>query len=173
MPTCWNPGRSKSCWTSRSFGLVTRNSKLVREAIRLFEADTKRQAYRPEHARFVVSPENARTVFSRFLQGARKELLIYDPEISDPAVARILRKRQEGGVKLRVIGKVHDRHLPARQLRPMRLHVRLIIRDRQQAFLGSQSLRREELDSRREIGANFQAITRAGKTIDSGTLLHQ
>ncbi|HEU5451409.1 MAG TPA: phospholipase D-like domain-containing protein [Terriglobales bacterium] len=141
---------------SRSFGLVTRNPKLLREAIRLFEADSKRQAYRPEHARFVVSPENARSVLARFLQGARKELLIYDPELSDPGMLRILRKRQEAGVKVRVVGKVQDGRVPARQLKPMRLHVRMIIRDRQQAFLGSQSLRREELESRREIGAIFR-----------------
>src|SRR5947208_7913238 len=30
---------------SRSFGLITRNPKLVAEAVRLFEADTTRQAY--------------------------------------------------------------------------------------------------------------------------------
>jgi hypothetical protein len=34
----------------------------------------------------------------------------------------------------------------------MRLHTRVIIRDGKQAFLGSQSLRKLELDSRREIG---------------------
>jgi hypothetical protein len=33
-----------------------------------------------------------------------------------------------------------------------RLNTRTIIRDRQQAFVGSQSLRRAELDSRREVG---------------------
>ena len=34
----------------------------------------------------------------------------------------------------------------------MRLHTRVMIRDRRQAFLGSQSLRQLELDARREIG---------------------
>ena len=34
----------------------------------------------------------------------------------------------------------------------MRLHTRTIIRDGRQAFVGSQSLRQPELDSRREIG---------------------
>jgi hypothetical protein len=34
----------------------------------------------------------------------------------------------------------------------MRLHTRTIIRDQHQAFVGSQSLRLEELDSRRELG---------------------
>ena len=33
-----------------------------------------------------------------------------------------------------------------------RLHVRAMVRDRRRAFLGSQSLRRLELDERREVG---------------------
>src|SRR5262249_28112832 len=32
---------------SRTFGVITTNRKLVEEAVRLFEADTKRQAYSP------------------------------------------------------------------------------------------------------------------------------
>jgi ABC-type lipoprotein release transport system permease subunit len=34
----------------------------------------------------------------------------------------------------------------------MRLHVRAIVRDGMRAFVGSQSLRRIELDKRREVG---------------------
>jgi hypothetical protein len=34
----------------------------------------------------------------------------------------------------------------------MRLHVRAIVRDGSQAFVGSQSLRKLELDGRREVG---------------------
>src|SRR5215471_18098431 len=45
---------------SRSFGIVTRNAKLVQEASRLFDCDTKRQVYRCQTSKFVVSPANAR-----------------------------------------------------------------------------------------------------------------
>src|SRR5581483_4909081 len=38
------------------------------------------------------------------------------------------------------------------RLAGIRLHTRTIIRDRRQAFIGSQSLRAAELDSRRELG---------------------
>ena len=41
----------------------------------------------------------------------------------------------------------------------MRLHTRTIIRDRSQAFIGSQSLRQLELDARREIGVIFRDAT--------------
>jgi hypothetical protein len=43
-------------------------------------------------------------------------------------------------------------HLAVQKLAASRLHTRTILRDRQQAFVGSQSLRPAELDSRRELG---------------------
>jgi phosphatidylserine/phosphatidylglycerophosphate/cardiolipin synthase-like enzyme len=141
---------------SRSFGLITRNPELLREALKLFEADTKRQPYVAGHPKFVVSPVNARKVLASFIKGAKKELLIYDPEISDHAMLRVLQDRRNDGVDIRVIGKVSRNRLPARHLAGLRLHTRTILRDRQQAFMGSQSLRPPELDSRREIGVIFR-----------------
>jgi len=137
---------------SRSFGLITRNPGLVREASKLFEADSKRQPYVAGSAKFVVSPVNAREVLSAFIKGAKKELLIYDPEISDRMMLRIVEERGKAGVEVRVIGKVSRGRLQARGLANLRLHTRTIIRDRCDLFLGSQSLRPLELDSRREIG---------------------
>ncbi len=141
---------------SRSFGLITRNPKLVQEAINLFEADTKRQSYSAGSARFIVSPVNARKELADFIRGAKKELLIYDPKIGDRAILRLLQKKASDGVDVRIIGSVSGGRLPSRELNRLRLHTRTIIRDRSQAFLGSQSLRQLELDARREIGAIFR-----------------
>ena len=141
---------------SRSFGLITRNPKLVLEAVKLFEADTKRQDYVPGHAKFIVSPLNARKRLAAFLKGAKKELLIYDLKVSDRAMLRVIEERREAGVEVRVMGRVSSGRLPARDVARLRLHTRVIIRDRKQAFLGSQSLRQLELDARREIGVIFR-----------------
>ena len=141
---------------SRSFGLITRNPKLVQEACKLFDADTKRQDYVAGYSRFVVSPVNARKELASFIKGARKELLIYDPKISDRPMLRLLDERREAGVEIRIIGEVAGGRLPSRELKRMRLHTRTIIRDRRQVFLGSQSLRQLELDARREIGVIFR-----------------
>jgi phosphatidylserine/phosphatidylglycerophosphate/cardiolipin synthase-like enzyme len=139
---------------SRSFGATTRNHKLVQEAVKLFEADCTRQAYAAGFERFVVSPENARDRLSAFIKGARKQLLIYDPEVSDPAMLRLLAERTNAGVDVRIIGKVGGKRstLSSERYPGRRLHVRAMIRDGQRAFFGSQSLRRLELDTRREIG---------------------
>lgn len=154
---------------SRCFGLVTCNPKLVAEAVKLFEADTKRQPYEPGLATFVVSPLNARKQLAAFLNGAKKELLIYDPEISDPAMLRLLEERAQAGVDIQVIGRVsrHSSKLAVRKLAIMRLHTRTIIRDGGQAFVGSQSLRESELCARREVGVIFRdkrIVARLAKT---------
>jgi len=143
---------------SRCFGLVTTDPKLVAEAVKLFEADTKRQPYMPSLAAFVVSPLNARKQLAAFLQGAKKQLLIYDPEISDPGMLRILEARAQAGVEVRVIGRVSRRSskLQVRKLSITRLHTRTIVRDAKQAFIGSQSLRELELGARREVGVAFR-----------------
>ena len=140
---------------SRSFGIVTRNPKLVQEASRLFEADTKRQEFTSKYPKLVVSPVNARKMLEDFIRDARRELLIYDPKLTDKHVLKLLRGRTDAGVKVRVISESPVAGLPTRKL-TMRLHTRNIIRDRRDVFMGSQSLRALELDSRREIGVMFR-----------------
>jgi cardiolipin synthase A/B len=143
---------------SRSFGLITQNRRIVQEAIKLFEADTKRQPYSPGMSTLVVSPVNARKQLAAFIKGARKELLIYDPEVSDHGMVRILEEQVSAGVRVRIIGKVKKRNhrLNVRKLRQMRLHTRTIVRDGEHAFIGSQSLREMELEKRRELGLLFR-----------------
>lgn len=139
---------------SRSFGLSLTDPKLVEEAGKLFEADCSRTEYKPADPRLLVSPLNARESLARFLQGATRELLMYDPNISDKAMLKILAERAQAGVDIRAIGC--STGLAARRLKDLRLHVRVIVRDESALFLGSQSLRPTELDRRREIGVMLE-----------------
>lgn len=143
---------------SRSFGIVTRDRKLVQEGVRLFEADTKRQPFTAQFHRFVVSPVNARKELARFIKAAKKTLLIYDVKISDSAMIRLLQDRAKAGVQIRVIGHItrNNTALECRRLAALRLHARAIVRDGSAAFIGSQSLRALELDARREAGVIFR-----------------
>jgi cardiolipin synthase A/B len=140
---------------SRSFGIVTRNSRAVTEAIRLFEADTLRQEYEPqEDVSFVVSPENAREILATFIKRTRKQLLIWDPKVADLQMLRLINQRIKAGVDVRIIGKVGKRGnaLRVQKMPGLRMHVRAMVRDGDTAFVGSQSLRALELDGRREVG---------------------
>ena len=153
---------------SRSFGVITKNKKLVAEAQKLFEADFERQPYVPGNDRFVVSPENAREQLARFIEGARRQLLIYDPKPTDDAMLRLLAERQNAGVELKIMGKVEPKwNLKYEKFPGKRLHVRAIIRDGRRAFVGSQSLRKLELEKRREVGVivTDQAVVRELKEV--------
>jgi phosphatidylserine/phosphatidylglycerophosphate/cardiolipin synthase-like enzyme len=139
---------------SRSFGVVTKNPRLVHEASKLFAADFDRQPYSPAYNRLVVSPENARDRLAQFLRGARREILIYDPGLTDDSMLRILTQKMRAGVDVKILGKVEGKWgLKCWDKYPgKRLHVRAIIRDGRRAFIGSQSLRKLELEKRREVG---------------------
>jgi cardiolipin synthase len=146
---------------SRSFGLEVRKPSMVQDILRLFEADAARHDYTPSSSDVIVSPVNARTRLSAFISGARKQLLIYDPKLSDLRMIALLHERIKAGVDVRVIGSVGKAGsaIPAVRLAKRRLHVRAIVRDGSRAFVGSQSLRRLELDQRRELGLVVRAAS--------------
>ena len=82
---------------SRGFGIVSTRANWVSEAARLFRADCTRTKYTPKTDTFVVSPANSRTVLETFLKRAKKQLLIYDPKISDKEMLRCPAGTGEGG----------------------------------------------------------------------------
>jgi phosphatidylserine/phosphatidylglycerophosphate/cardiolipin synthase-like enzyme len=140
---------------SRSFGLIVEDDGVVNETVRLFEADLLKQDYTPRHEALVVSPDNARERLATFISGAREQLLIYDARLSDRSMIRLIEERARAGVDVRVLG--HCASVAAGRIRwdrlpRYRLHIRAIVRDGEEAFVGSQSLRKAELDERREVG---------------------
>ena len=142
---------------SRSFGIITTDKAAVEEASKLFEMDMKRQTYSPGLDWLIISPANARRTLATFIKEAKKELCIYDPNVSDPAMIRALEDRGKNGVEVRILGHLtrHSETIKVARLHEMRLHTRMILRDGKDAFMGSQSLRTVELDRRREVGMIF------------------
>jgi phosphatidylserine/phosphatidylglycerophosphate/cardiolipin synthase-like enzyme len=139
---------------SRSFGIITKDRRTVQEALRLFEADAQREEFEPTLDGFVVSPENARAQLAAFITRAKKQLVLWDPKLTDPQMVRLILQRVKAGVDVRVLGKVGKRAagLRVQKMDGNRLHVRAMVRDGDTAFVGSQSLRALELDLRREVG---------------------
>jgi phosphatidylserine/phosphatidylglycerophosphate/cardiolipin synthase-like enzyme len=129
----------------------------VKEAARLFECDSKRRPYTEGKADLVVSPVNARKRLSEFISGAKKRLLIYEMKISDRDILKLLNKKISDGVEVRVLSRGSSKNgtLPIRRI-PLRMHLRAILRDSDSAFIGSQSMRKLELEARREIGMIFR-----------------
>ena len=153
---------------SRGFGIVTTHVPWVREAVKLFRADCTRTKYAPKTDTFIVSPANARKELDTFLKRAKTQLLIYDPKISDKEMLRTLQARAKAGVEIRVIGSVSGHNgFDVQMLSSNRLHTRTIIRDRRSAFVGSQSLRTAELNSRRELGLIIQDAKIVKKLVET------
>ena len=139
---------------SRSFGLILEDKRVIAQAREMYEADFKRRAWVPDRGALVISPFNSRSVLARMIQQARRQILIYDKRLSDELMLRLIEKQAKAGVEVRVIGTM-QRRLKGVAAAPFpgRLHVRAIIQDGRRLFVGSQSLRKAELDERREIGA--------------------
>lgn len=141
---------------SRSLGLITANPKIISALTKLIDADHNRVPPAVASTRLVVSPEDAREKLANFIRGARRELLIYDTQVTDDRMIALLMQRAAAGVKIKILGglerKWKDTGIKVKSLRGLRLHVRAIVRDRKSAFVGSQSLRKIELDRRREVG---------------------
>ena len=148
---------------ARSFGLVTHDRRVVQEALHLFESDVARQEFEPSVDGVVVSPENAREQLATFLKRTKKHLVIWDPRLTDPQMIRLIHQRVKAGVDVRIIGRIAKlgSGLRVQKMTGGRLHVRAMVRDGYEAFVGSQSLRALELDGRREVGL----LTREPKVI--------
>ena len=145
---------------SRSFGVRTKNPKVLKDVLTLFEADRTRTEFRPTAPDLVISPQNARRRLTRFLRRTRLSLEIYDPGVTDDGMIRLMKELATKGVKVRILGKLEKKWQgPPFDARPFpgRLHVRAIVRDGRRAFVGSQSLRKLELDERREVGLIVRA----------------
>ncbi|MBW8870170.1 MAG: phosphatidylserine synthase, partial [Acidobacteriales bacterium] len=144
---------------SRSFGVVIKTASTVKEAIELFEADAHRVAFKPKskNSGLVISPVNARERLTDFIRKAKKRLYIYEMKISDADFIRLLQKKIAEVVDVRVLSRASAKSdiLPVRKI-GMRLHARVILRDSESAFIGSQSLRKLELEVRREVGVIFK-----------------
>jgi len=142
---------------SRSFGVVLTKPGVVKEAVRLFDCDSRRQKFTDPKGDLIVSPINARKRLTEFIAGAKKQLLMYEMKISDREFLKLLNKKISQGVEVRILsrGSAKNGAIPVRRL-PTRLHLRAILRDGNQAFLGSQSLSKLELEARREIGVIFR-----------------
>ena len=159
---------------SRSLGLLTSNPKIVAALTKVIDADHNRLTPTLSSPRLVVSPENAREQLSKFIRGARRELLIYDTNVTDDRMIALLMQRAAAGVKVRILGdferKAKGTGIKVKALRGLRLHVRAIVRDRRMAFVGSQSLRKLELDKRREVGLitkDRRAVAQIARTFES------
>ena len=131
-----------------------KHKRLVQEAMKVFEADSARQPYtgclrsiRGESRKRPRSPDGPDQGSPQAAADLRPE----DQRSGSAAAPEGTRQGRRGSARhrqgCRAPGGVVAEKYPGK-----RLHVRAIVQDGHKLFLGSQSLRRLELDKRREIG---------------------
>ena len=141
---------------TRSFGIRTRDRRAVQDAIALFESDLTRQPF--SMTRRVAARGEPRDRTPCRLNGG-SSAHANTGDLRRAARRSRLRQADPAARSRRRRGADHRQGAEAREGRTgpaaeesAALHVRAIIRDGTHAFVGSQSLRRLELDDRREVG---------------------
>jgi len=128
------------------FLLVTHDPGVVSGLKRLFEADAGAPVSSfPEDLsdRLIVGPEQARQRITALLMQARKSIHIIDHRVVDPGMVAVLKAKREQGVEVEVLGRG--------ALGGLLSHGKMILVDESTALMGSISLSRPSLDSRREV----------------------
>lgn len=128
------------------FLLLTHDPGVVSGLKRLFEADACASVCSfPDGMsnRLIVGPEQARQKITALLLEARSSIQIIDHRVVDPGMVALLNARRAEGVAVEVLGRG--------ALGGLLSHGKMILVDRQTALIGSISLSRPSLDSRREV----------------------
>ena len=63
---------------------------------------------------------------SEIIKGAKKQLLIYDPKISDKSIIGLLQQKREQGVDICIIGSSDTKGVNVRELARLRLHAGML-----------------------------------------------
>jgi phosphatidylserine/phosphatidylglycerophosphate/cardiolipin synthase-like enzyme len=142
---------------ARDFGLLIRDEQITTELTRLFDADWTGESFKPKDLPLVISPFNSRRKLLDLISSAQRSIRILDAKVEDKQVIGLLLRKAASGVSVKIIGRdtEYNEVVPNFQVRRLaryKLHAKCIVADSQYFFVGSQNLRRQSLDGRREVG---------------------
>ncbi len=169
---------------NREYGALDRSPEDVAEVGSLFESDWSRRAYSPSRPSLVVSPDNSRARLLALIASAVRSLEVECEEVQDEGLERALVAAVSRGVSVRLVLSPSEdgRDANARgvqrlkaggvQVRYMRkpfVHAKMFVADGQTAFVGSENISAQSLDSNRELGVfvgNPVAVARIRATFE-------
>ena len=158
---------------TRDHGLLTERAAEVAEIRACFEADWKREPFRPGPGTALLwSNRNSRRSMSAFIDTARHSLDVQHPKFVDATILERIVQASRRGVAVRVLcgGKhgisewdvldtfaslrvLEQFGVKVRKQKDLRLHTKLLIADGRSALAGSMNIDRSAFDLRRELGA--------------------
>ena len=161
-----NYSYSASINRNRDFVAHTADADDVADLIALFDADWDRKPASLSCTRLLVSPINARLRLVSVIESASTSLLIESMQFADTKVREAVAARKKAGVEVRVLMAdgtwveanieaakyLATQSIPARWMKDPGVHVKSVMVDGKQAYLGSINLSYTSLDKNREVG---------------------
>jgi len=157
-----------SGYSNREYDIVDTNAADVQTVSAIFQADWQRATAQFNDPNLVVSPVNARNDFIGLINSAHYTLLIEAEEMNDQAIEQALSVAARRGVHVQVIlpapqGSSGDSNsqgintikqggVEVREDAHLYMHAKIILVDGQKAFVGSENISTQSLDSNRELG---------------------
>jgi cardiolipin synthase len=167
--------------TGRNFGVVVRDPEDLWDVHDLFEADWNERKPDLTCTRLVVAPVNAKSRVVAFIDGAKTELAVEALYASDKDVVDAIVRAANRGVTVRVlfndpafgVGDATDtaalftsHGIPVRRSPDLFIHAKLIVADRESAFIGSENFSTNSLLRNREVG-----VIVSTKDVDVGAVM--
>ncbi len=175
-------------WTTSAFGsnreylVEDQDTTDVAQLAAIFEADWSRQNVSIDDQRLVISPTNSRSDFIALIRSSEQSLDLEAEEMQDPEIEDALIQAAKHGVEVRAIvpaptagsdangpgrQKLLANGVKVRQLSNPYVHAKDIIVDNREAFIGSENISTQSLNSNREVGiilADQSAVSRLKET---------
>jgi cardiolipin synthase len=160
---------------NREYAVVLDDPKQVAEVARVFEADWQGERLDLSRALLVWVPSrtlsgvkegNAREVLLRLIQEARRELFLEHQAMADPEVLEALKAAIKRGVRVRLVGSpaeegdtyflagalaLKEAGAEVRFLPSPYVHAKVLVRDGEEALVGSLNLSANSLNANREL----------------------
>jgi cardiolipin synthase len=168
----WAP---KNFGGTRDYAVITRDPDEVAEVIEGFEADWKRETLDPDKRRLIWCRGNGRARIARFIDGAKKELLLQNERYQDPTIIERLVAAHARGVKVHLMSLpphalkdkkllegvaglrvMHDIGIKVHKLKGLHLHAKMLLADGKRAIVGSMNIAPGSFDSRRELAIEIE-----------------
>ena len=156
---------------TRDYAVATKHKREVDEIVACFDADWKRQSFKPEaESALIWCNTNGRERFAHFIDRAQHSLWLQNERYQDAVIIERVVRAAERGVKVHVVARpphtlkkekliegvgglriMGDVGCKVHKLKHIRLHGKMMLADGARAIVGSVNLSPGSFDARREL----------------------
>lgn len=153
---------------NREYGVIDTNPQDVQEVISIFTADWNRTTLsQVTDPNLVVSPINARSDLTAFINNAQHSLIIEAEELEDSSIIQAIASAAQRGITVQVILPVPSSSpdpnasgiatitaagAQVREDGQLYMHAKMMVADGTIGYVGSENFSSQSLDSNRELG---------------------